>query len=143
MVPESRCMIGNTFGCRKSWTYHWAVMVPQIKTRDYRVLQATALHTISPAVGAVCHCKARSGLRRSPRGLHTQTRMSSLLRLNLDLSLKTAWLHSATVQFPRARHHSKWRHQWVGVKGSTRNVPVGPNLLQPDALVWSEKTQRP
>ncbi|GFS75949.1 uncharacterized protein TNCV_4665911 [Trichonephila clavipes] len=26
-----------------------------------------------------------------------------------------------TVQFPRARHHSKWRRRWVGVKGSTRN----------------------
>ncbi|GFY01052.1 uncharacterized protein TNCV_5075201 [Trichonephila clavipes] len=25
------------------------------------------------------------------------------------------------VQFPRARHHSKRRRRWVGVKGSTRN----------------------
>ncbi|GFT44557.1 uncharacterized protein TNCV_2808081 [Trichonephila clavipes] len=25
------------------------------------------------------------------------------------------------VQFPRARHHTKRRRRWVGVKGSTRN----------------------
>ncbi|GFX25393.1 hypothetical protein TNCV_1423781 [Trichonephila clavipes] len=48
-----------------------------------------APNTITPAVGAVCHGKAKAGLRRSPRGLHTQTRLSSLLRLNLDSSLKT------------------------------------------------------
>ncbi|GFX96991.1 uncharacterized protein TNCV_1997231 [Trichonephila clavipes] len=28
---------------------------------------------------------------------------------------------SAAVQFPHARHHSKRRRRWVGVKGSTRN----------------------
>ncbi|GFT05946.1 e3 ubiquitin-protein ligase RNF13 [Trichonephila clavipes] len=42
------------------------------------------LHTITPAVGAVCHSKAKTGLRRSPRGLHTRIRLSSLLRFNLD-----------------------------------------------------------
>ncbi|GFV38206.1 hypothetical protein TNCV_4791921 [Trichonephila clavipes] len=36
-------------------------------------------------------------------------------------SLKTTWFHSAVVQFPRPRHHSKRRRRWVGVKGSTRN----------------------
>ncbi|GFV06746.1 uncharacterized protein TNCV_1611591 [Trichonephila clavipes] len=36
-------------------------------------------------------------------------------------SLKTTWFHFAAVQFPRARHHSKRRRQWVGVKGSSRN----------------------
>ncbi|GFV23448.1 e3 ubiquitin-protein ligase RNF13 [Trichonephila clavipes] len=58
-------------------------------------------HAITPAVGAVCRCKAKAGLRRSPRGLHTRTRLSSLLRLNLDSSLKTTWFHSAAIQFPR------------------------------------------
>ncbi|GFY08424.1 uncharacterized protein TNCV_1358291 [Trichonephila clavipes] len=71
--------------------------------------------------GSGCRCKAKVGLRRSPRGLHTRTRLSSLLRLNLDSSLKTTWFHSAAVQFPRARHHSKWKRRWVGIKGSTRN----------------------
>ncbi|GFX72918.1 uncharacterized protein TNCV_1698151 [Trichonephila clavipes] len=32
-----------------------------------------APHTITPAVGAVCHCKANAGLRCSPQGLHTRT----------------------------------------------------------------------
>ncbi|GFU97630.1 uncharacterized protein TNCV_4455161 [Trichonephila clavipes] len=80
-----------------------------------------APHTIALAVGTVCCSKAKAGLRRSPRGLHTRTRLPSMLRLNLDSSLKTTWFHSAAVQFPRAWHHSKWRHRWVGVKGSTRN----------------------
>ncbi|GFT67163.1 uncharacterized protein TNCV_783171 [Trichonephila clavipes] len=79
------------------------------------------LHTITPAVGAFCHCKAKTGLRRSPRGLHTRTRLSSLLRLYQNSSLKTTWFNSTSVQFPRTRHHFKRRHRWVGVKGSTRN----------------------
>ncbi|GFV61740.1 uncharacterized protein TNCV_188971 [Trichonephila clavipes] len=78
-------------------------------------------HTITSAVGAVCRCKAKEGLRRSPRSLDTRTRLSSLLRLNLDLSLKTTWFRFAAVQFPRAWHYSKLRRRWVGVKGSTRN----------------------
>ncbi|GFT36277.1 uncharacterized protein TNCV_3464501 [Trichonephila clavipes] len=80
-----------------------------------------APHAITPAVGAVCHCKENLGLRRSPRGLHTRTRLSSLLRLNLDSSPKAIWFHSAAVQIPRAWLHSKCRRRWVGVKGSTRN----------------------
>ncbi|GFX52784.1 uncharacterized protein TNCV_3719741 [Trichonephila clavipes] len=48
--------------------------------------------------------------------------LSSLLRLNLDSSLKTTWFHSAAVQFPRARNHSKRRRQWEGnIKGNTLN----------------------
>ncbi|GFT23359.1 uncharacterized protein TNCV_2016441 [Trichonephila clavipes] len=80
-----------------------------------------APHTITPAVGAVCHCKAKAGLRRFPRDIHTRTRLSLLLRLILDSSLKKTCFHSAAVQFPPARHHSKRRRLWVGVKGSTRN----------------------
>ncbi|GFS62573.1 uncharacterized protein TNCV_1263261 [Trichonephila clavipes] len=80
-----------------------------------------APHIITLAVGAVCRCKSKAGLRRSPRGLHTRTRLSSPLTLNLDSSLKTTGFHSAVVQFPRARHHSKRRRRWVGVKSSTRN----------------------
>ncbi|GFU99771.1 uncharacterized protein TNCV_3840491 [Trichonephila clavipes] len=80
-----------------------------------------APHTITPAVGVLRRCRAKAGLRRSPPGLHTRTRLSSLLRLNLDLSLKMTWFRFAAVQFPRAWHHSKRRCRWVGVKGSTRN----------------------
>ncbi|GFU70882.1 uncharacterized protein TNCV_2205991 [Trichonephila clavipes] len=34
--------------------------------------------------------------------------------------------HSAAFRFPRARHQSKRRRRWVGVKGSTRNRPHDP-----------------
>ncbi|GFU71761.1 uncharacterized protein TNCV_130651 [Trichonephila clavipes] len=76
---------------------------------------------ITPVVGAVCRCKTKAGLRRSPRDHHTRTRLSSLLRLNLDSSLKTTRFHSAAIQFPPARNHSKRRRRSVGVKDSTRN----------------------
>ncbi|GFV65718.1 e3 ubiquitin-protein ligase RNF13 [Trichonephila clavipes] len=118
-------------------------MVPRINTRRDRVLLAMVLHTITPAMGALCRCKAKAGLRRSSRGLHTQTRLSSLLRLNLDSSLKTTWFHSAASQFSRAGHHSKRRCRWVGVKSSTRNGPAIPNVIQLGAFVWFEKTQGP
>ncbi|GFV96910.1 uncharacterized protein TNCV_4351231 [Trichonephila clavipes] len=85
-----------------------------------------APRTITPAVGEVCRCKAKAGLRRSPRGLHIRTRLSSLLRLNLDSSLKVTWFHSTAVQFPRARHHFKRMHRRVGVKGSTRKERRDP-----------------
>ncbi|GFU52109.1 uncharacterized protein TNCV_3225301 [Trichonephila clavipes] len=49
-----------------------------------------------------------------------------MLRLNLDSSLKTTWFHSAAVQVPRERHHSKWIRRWVGVKGSTRKGHHAP-----------------
>ncbi|GFT49667.1 uncharacterized protein TNCV_3368051 [Trichonephila clavipes] len=96
-------------------------VVPRINTRGDRVLSAMTPHTITLAVTVVCRCKAKAGLRCSPRGLHTRTRLSSLLRLNLDSSLKRIWFHSAAVQFPRAWHHYKRRHRWVGVKDSARN----------------------
>ncbi|GFY06922.1 uncharacterized protein TNCV_4090241 [Trichonephila clavipes] len=80
-----------------------------------------APYTLTPAVGAVCHCRAKAGLKRSPHSLQTRTRLSSLLRLNMDSSLKTNWLPSTAVQFPRKRHHSKRRRRWFGVKGSPRN----------------------
>ncbi|GFV52281.1 uncharacterized protein TNCV_3197811 [Trichonephila clavipes] len=39
----------------------------------------------------------------------------------MDSSLKTTWIHSIAVQFPRERYHSQRRRRSVGVKGSTRN----------------------
>ncbi|GFW93316.1 uncharacterized protein TNCV_2604341 [Trichonephila clavipes] len=77
-------------------------------------------HTITTAMEAVCRCKAKTGLSRSSRGLYTRTRLSSLLKLNLDSSLKVT-SGSPEVQFPRARHHSNWRRRWVRIKDSTRN----------------------
>ncbi|GFU50304.1 uncharacterized protein TNCV_301371 [Trichonephila clavipes] len=76
--------------------------------------------TITLAMGVVCCCKAKAGFRRLPRGLHTRTRLSSLLIL--DSSLKTTWFYFAAVQLPRApQHHSKRKRRWMGVKGSTCN----------------------
>ncbi|GFY32240.1 uncharacterized protein TNCV_3557481 [Trichonephila clavipes] len=68
--------------------------------------------TITPAVGAVCHYKPKPGLRRSPGGLHTRTRLSSLLILNLDSSLNI-WFNLAAFQFPREWYKFKRRCQWV------------------------------
>ncbi|GFX32550.1 uncharacterized protein TNCV_3704241 [Trichonephila clavipes] len=83
--------------------------------------------------------------QRSPRGLHTRTtRFISLLRLNLDSSLKTTWFHSAAVQFPRARHHSKWRRRWIGVNGSTRNGHRDPKCPSAKRLpIVREGTEGP
>ncbi|GFV67892.1 uncharacterized protein TNCV_926581 [Trichonephila clavipes] len=77
-------------------------------------------YTITPTVGAVCQCKVNAGLKSSPWGLHTGTRLSSLLKLNLDSSLKTTWFHSVAAPSRRERHHYKRRCRWVGVIGNPR-----------------------
>ncbi|GFX91564.1 e3 ubiquitin-protein ligase RNF13 [Trichonephila clavipes] len=143
MAPGSHCMSGNTCGCGMSWTYRWAIMVPRINTRGGRELKAIAPHIITPAVGVMCCCKAKAELMRSPRGLHTRTRLSSLLRLNLDSTLKTTWFLSPAVQFLHAMHHSKqsvdeWASRVAHVMGT-----VIPNVLQLGAFVLFEKTQGP
>ncbi|GFW20835.1 uncharacterized protein TNCV_1050561 [Trichonephila clavipes] len=122
MAPGIHCLSGNTCGCRISWAYRWAVMVPRINTRGDRALYVMAPHTITPAVGAVCRFKAKAGLRRSLRGLHTRTQLSSLLRLNLDSTLKRTWFHSAAVVFSRARQSSKRRRRWVDVVVYFHNI---------------------
>ncbi|GFV11077.1 uncharacterized protein TNCV_2718211 [Trichonephila clavipes] len=99
-------------------------------------------HTITPAVGVVCRCKAKAGLRHSPRGLPTRTRLSSLLRLNPDSSLKTTWFHSTAVQFPRAQHYSKRSRRWVRVKGRTRHVRRNPQMSFSQALSYGSRRHR-
>ncbi|GFW33812.1 hypothetical protein TNCV_3588981 [Trichonephila clavipes] len=52
-------------------------------------------HTIPPAVGVVCRCKAKAELRRSPRVPHTNTivitaEIESGFSLSLSLSLSRA-----------------------------------------------------
>ncbi|GFX36941.1 uncharacterized protein TNCV_1174431 [Trichonephila clavipes] len=96
-------------------------VVLRINTGGDRVLYAMTPHIITPAVGVVCCCKAKVRLRRLPPGFHTRTRLSSLVRLNLDSSLKMSWFPSTAVQFPRAWHHSKRSQRWVGAKGSALN----------------------
>ncbi|GFW85841.1 DUF4817 domain-containing protein [Trichonephila clavipes] len=130
----------SSVGCLETFRSIFAVTLPLVRSNSWKaqlvvphdpryarletnlgIKQAMAPHTITPAVGAVCRCKAKAGLKLSPRGLHTRILLSSLLRLNLDSSLKTIWFHSTAVQFPRARHHSKRRCRCVSVKGITRN----------------------
>ncbi|GFU97475.1 uncharacterized protein TNCV_1913301 [Trichonephila clavipes] len=107
----------------------WAAMPQQLidtlilsmGRRCETCLAAVANYILTPAVRAVFLCKTKAELRCLPRGLLTRKRLSSLLRLNLDSSLKTTWFYSTAVQFSRARYHSKRKRQWVGVKGSSRN----------------------
>ncbi|GFS90104.1 uncharacterized protein TNCV_507801 [Trichonephila clavipes] len=126
MAPGSHCINGNTCGCRISWTYRWlswcygSILGVTMYCRQCHLI---LLHQLWERYVAV---KKKAGLRRSPRGLHTRTGLSSLLRLNLDSLLETDWFHSAAVQFSRARHHSKRRHRWMGVKGNTRNGRRNP-----------------
>ncbi|GFX66087.1 e3 ubiquitin-protein ligase RNF13 [Trichonephila clavipes] len=88
-----------------------------------------------------CRCKANAGLRCSPHGLHTLTRLPSLLRLNLDSSLKPTWFYSAAVQFPRARTSPDGVIDgWASRSAHVMSAAI-PNVLQPDAFVWFEKTQ--
>ncbi|GFV73404.1 uncharacterized protein TNCV_3389201 [Trichonephila clavipes] len=101
-----------------------------------------APHAITPAVEVVCHCKAKAGLRRSPRGLHTRTRLSSLLRLSLDSSQKTTWFSIPLQSSFLVRCTTPnggvdgWASRAAHVMGA-----VIPNVLQPSAFVWFEKTQ--
>ncbi|GFV84618.1 uncharacterized protein TNCV_2482321 [Trichonephila clavipes] len=54
------------------------------------------------------------------------------------------WFHSAAVQFPRARHHSKRMRRWVGVKGSTHNGHLDPKCLSARRLhIVREETGAP
>ncbi|GFU86754.1 e3 ubiquitin-protein ligase RNF13 [Trichonephila clavipes] len=95
-----------------------------------------SFHIITPAVGAVCRYKAKAGLRRSTWGLHTRTRLSSLLRLNLYSSLKTTWFHSAAVQFPRAwgTTPNGGVDGWPSTAAHVMGAAI-PNVLQPGAFI--------
>ncbi|GFT69430.1 e3 ubiquitin-protein ligase RNF13 [Trichonephila clavipes] len=100
-----------------------------------------ASHTITPTGGVVCRSKLKAGLRRSPRGLRARTRLSLLLKLNLNSSLKTTWFHSAVVQFPRAWHHSKRRRRWWASRVTDVMGDAISNVLQPGVFAWFEKIQ--
>ncbi|GFV41586.1 e3 ubiquitin-protein ligase RNF13 [Trichonephila clavipes] len=103
-----------------------------------------APHTITPAVGAVCRCKAKAGLRRSPRGLRTRTRLSSLLRLNLDSSLKRrpGFIPLQSNFLVRGTTPSGGVDWWTSRAAHVMGATI-PNVLQPDAFIWLEKTHGP
>ncbi|GFU90896.1 e3 ubiquitin-protein ligase RNF13 [Trichonephila clavipes] len=96
---------------------------------------------ITPAVRTVCRCKEKERLRRFPRGLPTRTRLSSLLRLNLDSSLKTTWFHSTAVCFlVRGTTPNGGVDWWVSRAAYVMGTAI-LNVLQPSAFVWFEKPQ--
>ncbi|GFV72232.1 uncharacterized protein TNCV_636941 [Trichonephila clavipes] len=101
-------------------------------------------HIITLAVEAVCQCKEKVGLTLTERDFHTGTRLTSLLRLNMDYSHKTTGFNSAAVQLPPAQHHSNWRHRWIVVKSSTSNRrrnPICPSSRR--LLMVQENTGNP
>ncbi|GFX69151.1 e3 ubiquitin-protein ligase RNF13 [Trichonephila clavipes] len=102
-----------------------------------------ALHTITPAVGAVCRWKAKAGLRRAPRVLHTRTRLSSLLRSNMDSSVKTA--SSIPLQSNSLVPGTTLNggvDGWASRAAHVMSAAI-PNVFQRGSLVWFEKTQEP
>ncbi|GFW50774.1 uncharacterized protein TNCV_3590561 [Trichonephila clavipes] len=80
-----------------------------------------APHTITTAVRWVCHCKTKKGLGCSPLGLHRRTRLSSMLRLNLDSRVVIDDLVPFRCNPISSGVAPLQACQWVGVKRSTRN----------------------
>ncbi|GFT26221.1 uncharacterized protein TNCV_1544301 [Trichonephila clavipes] len=82
----------------------------------------------------------------------TYRRAVTVPRINTrgDLVLKAMAPHTITpavgavccFQFPRARHHSKRRRPWVGVKGSTRNGLHDPKCPSANHLCMVRKDTR-
>ncbi|GFX20416.1 e3 ubiquitin-protein ligase RNF13 [Trichonephila clavipes] len=91
-------------------------------------------HTITPAVGVVCRCKAKAGLRHSPRGLQTRTQLSSLLRRPGSLSLQSSFVVRHAI--PNVGVDG-----WVSRAGYVMGVAIS-NVLQPGAFVWFENTHK-
>ncbi|GFT28296.1 e3 ubiquitin-protein ligase RNF13 [Trichonephila clavipes] len=65
-----------------------------------------------------------------------------MLRLNLDTSLKMTWFLSAAVQFPSGTTSNGGVDGWASRAAHVMSAAI-PNVLQPDAFVWFEKTQGP
>ncbi|GFV85637.1 hypothetical protein TNCV_3436401 [Trichonephila clavipes] len=101
-----------------------------------------APHSITTAVGAVCRCTTKAGLRHSTGSSHTNTIVITA-EVEFGIVAKDDLVPSAAVQFPRVRHHSKRRCRWVEVMGSIGMNAVILNVLQPGAFVWFEKTRGP
>ncbi|GFX52161.1 hypothetical protein TNCV_548201 [Trichonephila clavipes] len=74
-------------------------------TKDDRVSQEIAPHTVTPCEIAVCRSTINAGSDRWPVRLQTRVRWSSALRLNRDSSLKMTRLQSITLQVARGRQN--------------------------------------
>ncbi|GFV28915.1 hypothetical protein TNCV_1053071 [Trichonephila clavipes] len=73
------------------------------ESRNDRVSQEIAPHTVTPCEIAVCRSTINAGSDRWPVRLQTRVRWSSSLRLNRDSSLKMTRLQSVTLQVARGR----------------------------------------
>ncbi|GFY04271.1 e3 ubiquitin-protein ligase RNF13 [Trichonephila clavipes] len=97
-------------------------------------------NTIAPAVGEVCRCKAKAGLRRSPRGLLSNTivitaEMESGFIAKYDLvTFRGSPVFSCTAPL-------QMEASIGGCQGPHLMGPAIPNVLPPGAFVWFEKTQ--
>ncbi|GFV08725.1 hypothetical protein TNCV_1851211 [Trichonephila clavipes] len=73
-------------------------------------------YTTTPGVTAVCRCKAKAGLKRSPRSSHTRHDCHHCLNCESDSSFKMT-----CCSIPSSVTPFKRRSWWVIVIGSTRN----------------------
>ncbi|GFX45127.1 e3 ubiquitin-protein ligase RNF13 [Trichonephila clavipes] len=120
-----------------SRTYHWAVIAPWIYIKGELVSKAMTIHSITPAVGAVGHCKAKAGLGQSPRGLHTRTGLLSLTaQIESDSSLKT--FQSNAVM--RDTTPNEDVGGWVPLAAHVMDATI-PDIIQSGVLRWFWKTQ--
>lgn len=69
-----------------------------INIRDGWVSYVITDNTNTPLLRTMYRRKPKAGLRCSPRGLHTRTRLSSLSKIKLDSSLKTILYHLVASQ---------------------------------------------
>ncbi|GFW68549.1 histone-lysine N-methyltransferase SETMAR [Trichonephila clavipes] len=96
------------------------------------------LSSFTPAVGAVCRCKAKSKGRIevfnhgvSP---HTNTIVITAEIESGFASLKMTWFHFTAVQFPHARQNSKRRHRWVELLPDNTTINLEVYCHQLDKL---------
>ncbi|GFU89818.1 hypothetical protein TNCV_1365891 [Trichonephila clavipes] len=83
MAPGRLDSMGSTIGVKISTTHLRAVKVPCIATtKDDRVSQEIAPHTVTFCEIAVCRSTINAGSDRWPVRLQTRVRWSSALRLN-------------------------------------------------------------
>ena len=93
--------------------------MPLINNRGDSVSHAMALHTITPAVGVVCCCKAKVGLRRSTQGLHTYMIVITA-QIESRFVIEDGLVPLSCSPTPSIATPLQ-RRQWVGVIGSALN----------------------
>ncbi|GFW71108.1 uncharacterized protein TNCV_91511 [Trichonephila clavipes] len=99
-----------------------------------------ALYTITPAVGAMCRCKAKAGLRGCDRvgSPHTNT---IVITVEIEFGFVTK---DNLVPFRCSSVSSCVAPLQTEASRAAHEMGAAiPNVLQPGAFVWFEKTQGP